>query len=227
MIYITGDTHGYIDFEKLEKFAEDNPSLTKKDYIIIAGDFGGVWDSYTLELDLEPYRNLPFSILFVDGNHENFDLLYSFPVEKWNGGKIHKIKDDIIHLLRGQVFSIEGKTFFTFGGGTSIDKVYRSEYHNWWRQEMPTIEELNEAIGNLKNYNNKVDYIITHAIDEQALLYSQLHHIYKGVKVFPDNKMLSYFENNVDYKHWYFGHYHIDCDINEKKTAIYQRIIMI
>ena len=39
--------------------------------------------------------------------------------------------------------------------------------------------------------------------------------------------MLSYFEDNVEYGHWYFGHYHLDMEINEKKTLLYNKIIKI
>lgn len=119
MIYITGDTHGKHDFWKLIQFSDAHPELTKNDYLIVAGDFGGVWSPRTLESSLRPYQALPFTVLFVDGNHENFDMLYSYSVEIWNGGKVHFIKPDIIHLMRGQVFEIEGKTIFTFGGGSS------------------------------------------------------------------------------------------------------------
>ncbi len=120
MIFVTGDTHGRTDFAKLLLFVREYPNLTKNDYVIIAGDFGAVWEKETLEEDLKPYRDLPFTVLFVDGNHENFDLLNSYPVEIWNGGKVHKIKSNIIHLMRGQVFEITGKTFFTFGGAMLI-----------------------------------------------------------------------------------------------------------
>ena len=47
----------------------------------------------------------PFTTLFCEGNHENFDRLYSYPVEKWNGGNVHKIRPSVIHLMRGQVFN--------------------------------------------------------------------------------------------------------------------------
>lgn len=42
MIYITGDTHA--DFSRFneEKFSIQT-QMTKKDYVIICGDFGGVW----------------------------------------------------------------------------------------------------------------------------------------------------------------------------------------
>ena len=119
MIFITGDTHGTHDFSKLTEFAELNQNLTKSDYMIIVGDFGGVWRVETLEKDLKPYMDLPFTVLFVDGNHENFDMLNKYTVETWNGGKTHRIKSSIIHLMRGQVFEIEGESIFTFGGGIS------------------------------------------------------------------------------------------------------------
>lgn len=227
MIYITGDTHGLHDFSKLVAFAEKNPHLTKNDYMIITGDFGAVWCSDTLNKDLEPYENLPFTVLFIDGNHENFDLLNKYSVGFWNGGKIHKISPTIIHLMRGQVFTLEGKTIFTFGGGTSVDKGKRTEGSSWWTQEVPSYEELDEAIINLKKHNNKVDIIITHSIDERALYYPLLRANYKSLKVHPDNQMLSYFEENIKYNYWYFGHYHEDGAITEKKIALYQSIILI
>lgn len=224
MIFISGDTHGRNDFAKLIKFSSEHPNLTKADYMIIAGDFGAVWNAKTLEEDLKPYSDLPFTVLFVDGNHENFDLLNSYPIEMWNGGKVHNIKPDIIHLMRGQVFEIEGKTFFAFGGATSIDKDWRIEGRDWWAQENPTFEEYDEGVVNLKRYNNKVDYIITHTCGERALMYPPLRTRSIVMHAFSENKMLSNFEDMVEYKHWYFGHYHMDGDLNDKMTVLYQEI---
>ena len=113
MIFITGDTHGLINFDKLRIFAKENPSLTYDDYMIIAGDCGVLWSSETYEAFISEYTSLPFTVLFVDGNHENFDMLTSCPVEEWKGGKIHRVADNVIHLMRGQVFVIERKSIFT------------------------------------------------------------------------------------------------------------------
>ena len=41
MIYVTGDCHG--DFSRFEE--EIFLNLTKDDYVIICGDFGGIWDN--------------------------------------------------------------------------------------------------------------------------------------------------------------------------------------
>lgn len=228
MIHVTGDTHGHHDFGKLIKFVNEHPGLTKSDYIIICGDFGAVWSERTLEESLRPYQELPVSILFVDGNHENFSLLDAYPLGSWNGGRVHFIKPDIIHLMRGQVFEIEGKTFFTFGGGTSIDKWLRQDGVNWWERELPSREELDEGVANLRRYNNTVDYIITHSCDERALWYPAMREKAERKGVRPENLMLSYFERNVRYtRHWYFGHYHIDARLTKFKTAIYQKIVPI
>lgn len=224
MIYVTGDTHGLQDYYKLHIFAGEHPELTKDDYVIIAGDFGAVWDSKTLAADLKPYTELPFTVLFVDGNHENFDLLETFPVVEWQGGKVHKLKPDIIHLMRGQVFEIEGKTIFTFGGATSIDKFMRREGLSWWKRELPTYEELDEGIANLKKHNNKVDYIITHSCSERALMYPQIRNSATLKLSCPESQMLSYIEETAEYKHWYFGHFHIDAELSDKYTVLYHDI---
>ena len=227
MIYVTGDTHGHIDFAKLKIFADEKKSLTRGDYVIIAGDFGGVWDPEKLEDDLKYYKELPFTVLFVDGNHENFDMLEKYPVTEWKGGKVHIIAENIIHLMRGQVYEIDGKTFFTFGGATSTDRYLRREGIDWWPQEVPTDADVVEANKNLAKVDFKVDYIITHACDKRALYYPPL--LGKFDRVFyPENIILSNVCDGIGYKHWYFGHYHVDGALTDgKKTALYQKIVCL
>ena len=124
MIYVTGDCHQNFERFNASIFPEQN-DMTKDDYVIICGDFGGVWNKdeeskeETMLMDWLDCKS--FTTLFVDGNHENFDRLYEYPVEEWHGGKVHKIRPSVIHLMRGQVFDIEGASFFTFGGATSHD----------------------------------------------------------------------------------------------------------
>lgn len=220
MILVTGDTHGKVDFNKI-KIINEKGILSKDDYLIIAGDFAAIFDPNTLNQDLAIYNELPFTVLFVDGNHENFTLLNSYPVSMWNGGKVHIIKDNIIHLMRGQVYSIECKTIFTFGGAVSVDQYRRIENVSWWKEEMPSEKELNEAKENLLKYNNQVDYIITHTCDAITIRNYLVYFRGKVSEIFMDNEMLDYFEINVKYKHWYFGHYHFDGKITDNKTEVY------
>lgn len=121
MIYITGDTHADFTRFNTDNFPQQK-QMTKDDYVIICGDFGGVWRKAN-ETDhwLKWLSAKPFTTLFVDGNHENFDMLNAYPVEDWNGGKVHKITHSVIHLMRGQVFLIDDKKIFAFGGAQSHD----------------------------------------------------------------------------------------------------------
>lgn len=160
MIYVTGDCHNSISIRKLSKF---DKKFTEHDYLIIAGDFGFPWsnspeDKYWLNW----LNNKKYQILFVDGNHENFDILNSYEVESWHGGEVHKLKSNIRHLLRGQVFDIDGKKIFTFGGADSDDKEFRTPGKSWWHQEMPNQSEYEEGLINLSKHNYEVDVVITH-----------------------------------------------------------------
>ena len=96
--------------------------MGRGDYVIITGDFGGVWDNSPRETYwLDWLEEKPFTTLFVDGNHENFDRLGELPVHQCQGGKVHYIRPHVLHLMRGQVFEIGGVTFFTMGGAASHD----------------------------------------------------------------------------------------------------------
>lgn len=158
MIYVTGDTHGDIG-----RFRDKQMKKLKKgDTLIVCGDFGFLWDDSRREHnDLKRLMSKNYTIAFVDGCHENFDLLEGYPVTEWNGGKVHMIAENIIHLMRGQVFEIEGKRIFTFGGGHSQDYDFRSD-EKWWKREQPSDEEIAEGIHNLREYDYKIDYVITH-----------------------------------------------------------------
>lgn len=225
MIYITGDIHGELEFERLVNFKNNHPNLTRSDYVIILGDCGIVWSDKTLQKRLDMYKELPFTVLFVDGNHENFELLNKFPKELWHKGYIHRISENVIHLMRGEIFEIEGLTFLAFGGADSTDKALRIQNIDWWEEESPSYEEMDNAAENLNKYNFKVDYILTHTIDERALYMPNM--IKKYYKTYPSNKILNYFEENVKYNHWYFGHYHDDLNITKNKTMLYQTFIKI
>ena len=47
MIYITGDTHGLIDIDKLKHYFKKK-YVSKKDYLIILGDAGIAWNEETV-----------------------------------------------------------------------------------------------------------------------------------------------------------------------------------
>ena len=105
MIYLTGDTHG-----ELERF--QSPAvrrLRRGDSLIVCGDFGFLWNGGAAEEKiLKKLGSKKYNILFVDGAHENYELLEKYPVTEWNGGKVQQISGNLYHLMRGQVFTLEG-----------------------------------------------------------------------------------------------------------------------
>ena len=228
MIYITGDTHATIDWEKINttRFPEQR-DLTKSDYLIILGDFGGVWDGGKQDRYVsKSYNSRNFTTLFIDGNHENHYLLDGFPGKEWNGGKVHYISDSVIHLMRGQVYTIDGIRFFTMGGAESIDKIYRMEGVSWWARELPSYEEYEEALINLEKVNYEVDVVLTHCAPE-GYLGNQM----TGISDRYSNSLTRFLdelitEHGLKFGHWYFGHYHMDMDLDEF-SVLYDRMMRI
>lgn len=224
MIYITGDTHIPVDISKLStKQFPDQRNMTKDDFLIITGDFGGVWDNSNEEKYWIKWLNEKnFTTLFVDGNHENFDMLNSYQIENYHGGKVHKIANSIYHLMRGQIFEFDGSLFFTMGGASSHDKEYRIEGKSWWEAELPNNEEYQEAENNLDKVNRKVDYIITHCAPDsiQRILADWYEH----------DKLTNFLESiswSVEYKKWFFGHYHFNHIVDDKHVLLYDQIIKL
>lgn len=250
-IFITGDCHG-----EFNRFSNKNfpiqKTLTKSDYLLICGDFGGIWDgSSTDRYWLKWLSDRNFTTLFVSGNHENYDILKTYNIEEWHGGKVQRISDSIIHLMRGQVFSINGLKIFTFGGASShdisdgildkdsptfkedvkrlnrINALYRVNHESWWAEELPSQEEMNEGIENLDKHKWKVDLIVTHCLSTttQDILQNKA-----GCHCFDSDRLTDYLSKirkKCKYKHWFCGHYHINADITDKETILYEQIEMI
>lgn len=249
MIYITGDTHGMQDWEKLNttNFPEQlcMPLQTDKyqgnDYVIILGDFGGIWGDEGHDRHIiKTYNQRNFMTLFIDGNHENHDLLDQYPVEEWNGGKVHFISDKVVHLMRGQVYTINGMKIFTMGGAESTDKKYRKEGTSWWAREMPSDEEYEEAIKNLEKHNFEVDIVLTHCAPEGYIgknmrpvynsdMSRMLAYSMAGVCDRSGNRLTKFFDDlitvhGLKFKKWYFGHYHRNMDW-DRFSLVFNKII--
>lgn len=224
MLYVTGDMHGE-EGRFLYKDSEIDRNLDKGDSLFVCGDFGYIFDGTYRERKFLKFlaENKPYRILWVDGNHENFEMINKYPVEEWNGGMVHIVGRDamgepkVIHLMRGQVFEVEGKKIFTFGGGYSIDKTRRTEGVSWFPDEMPKDEEMQEAISNLKKHGNKIDYIISHAAPEDTMNLFYPYH----PKEKPLNNFLEWIRESVEYEHWWFGHLHLDEDLYRNQTVLW------
>ena len=235
MIYVTGDCHG--DYRRFSTAVfPEQKEMGKDDYVIVCGDFG-YWDeSKEHKYWLKWLDSKPFTTLWVDGNHENYDLLKKHRVVQWHGGKVQYIMPSVIHLMRGQIYDIEGYRVFTFGGAKSHDisggvleasdpnlrakrrklekknELYRINHVSWWKEEMPSEDELAEGLRNLIRNDRS----------------STQERIAGGM--YQPNILTRYFEKIKEmcrYRKWFFGHYHDNKNIGNKEILLYEQIIRI
>ena len=247
MVFVTGDCHAEFNKFSTKNFPEQK-GMTHDDIVIVCGDFGLWHDDETERYWLKWLNRKNFTTVFVDGNHENFDRLYSdeFPIVDFHGGKAHKIRENIYHLMRGYVFEFDGKKFFCFGGANSHDirdgildrddfdsneefmatvrdwdrrwKMFRINHLSWWKQELPTQEELDFGLQTLIQNGNKVDYIISHCCPQEIASSCGFRE--------PDvlTQWFNMVAHTVQFDRWYFGHYHNNRQIMSKFIMLYEKI---
>ena len=244
MIYITGDTHGGFQRFGMKYFSAQR-RMSRDDCTIICGDFGGLWADTPAEAYwLDWLEEKPFTTLFVDGNHENFDRLNALPVHEWHGGKVHYIRPHVIHLMRGQVFEIGGLTFFTMGGAQSHDiqdgvldpkapdfereywfkrrmrQMFRVKGVSWWPEELPSDAECEEAVRNLDRVNWKVDCILTHCAPTSIV--EKLDGSYDSDRL---TDFLEMVKQRCRFNYWFLGHYHRNCVIDERFIIQWEQMV--
>ena len=238
-IWVTGDTHG-----NFQRFTTKNlpqvKGMNRNDCIIIAGDYGGVWAGEQADgRKLDWLEGKPFTTLFVDGNHENFDLLNSYPEQEWHGGRVHVVRPHILHLMRGQVFEIGGLTWFTMGGAASHDiqdgildlaerrywalrrmnAMFRVLGHSWWPEEMPSEAEYAEAEANLERFGWRVECVLTHCAPTSVT--KALNPSYQPDKL---TDFLEMVKERCQFRRWFAGHYHTNQIIDERFVIQWEQI---
>lgn len=251
MVFITGDTHGsFAERFSVTNFAEQK-QMTRDDIVIVCGDFGIWTDNAQERYWLDWLAGKSFTLCFCDGNHENFDRLYGdeFLTVDFHGGKAQKIRDNIYHLLRGEIYDFGGSKFFVMGGAKSHDiqdgvldpddykafsefkrvykhmalqrKMFRVNHVSWWKEEMPSEDEYTKASAILEENGNKVDYIISHCAPT-SIVYELGYDEHDELTDF-----LQCVKRTCEFKRWFFGHYHQDTDIDDKFTLLYHRILKL
>ena len=250
-VYVTGDTHR--DFSRFQEDAfPDWPNLSKDDYMLICGDFGGVWDGSPEEEALLDWLDAqPFTTLFVSGNHENYSRLASYPQELWRGGLTSVVRPSIRLLRRGQLFKLDGKRFFTMGGASSREipileradpmfavrrkwheyrkNVYWIRGETWWPEELPSEAEYQTARDTLDAAGWKVDYIVTHCAPTFIQNLFDLKEA-QATGSYLVNGLTDFLEEvarKATFDCWFFGHYHGNYVIENRYVLLYDNIIRL
>lgn len=255
MIYVTGDCHQDFRRFSMDCFPEQR-EMTKEDMVIILGDFGGVWN-YKGEDRTENYwlnwlNDKNFTTLFVDGNHECFPRLNSYPEREFCGGRVHEIRPSVFHLMRGEIFELEGRKFFAFGGASSHDvedgildpvkdrgkikkwfydreKRFRINGVNWWQEELPSETEMAKGRKNLGQNGGKVDFVLSHAAPQSVVELLQESDLEK--QHMEADRLTVYFDRllmeGLQFERWFFGHYHKNQQCGKKFICLYKQIIPV
>jgi hypothetical protein len=161
-IGLLGDVHGDLDhlLTAMRTFWARGVNV-----VLQLGDFGFIWkgDNYEKALDKISRRlsGRNQTLFWIDGNHEDFDILYEkFPVD--NDG-LRRLRPNIIHLPRGYRTELAPYDDTTtphvlgvLGGANSIDRSRRTEHADWWQLEQITEADL-AALG-----SDHVDVLLGH-----------------------------------------------------------------
>lgn len=223
MIYATGDMHGDYALFSQKKFK----NIKEGDTLIVCGDFGFIWSGDGKERKvLDKLAKKKYNICFVDGTHENFDLLARYPVVNFAGGKAHRIRDNVIHLMRGQVFEIEGEKIFAMGGGESPDIDIRFDNDTWSKSEIPSKEEMREGALNLEKYKYHVDYIVTHEPPQKIKNFLKLKDN-EALRVSGLNAYFQELSTSCDFTRWFFGSLHEDKFVSASQIALFQNLVNV
>lgn len=246
MIYITGDIHANIDIGKLsnQNFPEGK-TLTRQDYVIICGDFGlpflpsDTWPETEFipnKYDRHGRKNYqywikwlserPYTVLWLDGNHDNHPFWQEQETAEWNGGlvNIHPAAENVIHLKRGEYYEICGHTFWVMGGAQSHDREYRTEGYSWWPEEIPSYQEMQHGMDTLEAHGWKVDFILTHTMP-QSLLAPVLDCDYEPE---PTRTYFDQVYQRTEFQYWYCGHFHEEIDSPECRIrVIYNDVVRL
>ena len=225
-IFVTGDCHGVLSriYNWVERFDMNKDNV----HIIIAGDAGICWrkDKKDMIAAIKKQEQYNFHLWFIDGNHENFDILKEFsPI---NSSGIANLGNNLHYITRGTKLTIMTKngikTILFCGGADSIDKALRTPHTDWWADEAITQEDVDKCLEHKKDIK-KVDYIITHccpySVFNKYIVYLiTLTGVDQRTVDHTSELMLDKLAMNIDCNKHFFGHYHVDKQLDDKYTCL-------
>lgn len=237
MLYLTGDTHG----ENIERFSfKKNPSLrelTADDIVVVLGDTALMWPGAEriTRYDMRQLRSKPFTIIFLFGNHDNYDWAETLPEVDVFGGKMRQV------VIDGEVFEnryvvsdwtvadLSGYHCLLCGHAKShdIDHLYdendkegilaakrrrewfRVAHKSWWPQETLDIDDA--VIYVQEHEDEHFDAILTHDCPGYFCHIASPHG--GSTFRFAPTRQEDYFDSwreDLDYDIWVHGHMHYE-----------------
>lgn len=225
MIYITGDIHGNI--EQLH-YVMEKVNCKIENTMIQLGDFGG---NYYLNKKDKKFKDEVYHYdmnwFVIRGNHDanpasNKNIIM---VKRYdNIGYIEPNYPNIFYAINGKVYNIENNKFLVLGGAYSVDKFYRLEKGYLWfgDEQMNEKEKQNFLDKNLDKVQNILSHTCPYSNIPRHLFLSQID------QSTVDNSMEHFLEqvkNKIEYKNWFFGHFHANEQIENNMYMLYDGVI--
>jgi 3-oxoacid CoA-transferase subunit A len=217
MIYLTGDTHG--DFSRIYNFCKNNKT-TISDTMVILGDAG--LNYYINGIDLKKKHKLsalPITIFCIHGNHECRPRhIPTYEITEWREGLVYLEKEylNILFAKDGEIYNLDDQRVIVIGGAYSVDKYYRLARNAcWWEDEQPSDTAKQKVERTLINNRWNVDFVLSHTCPRKYEPIEAFLSFIDQSKVDKTTEdWLDHIEDNLTYKKWYCGHYHIDKSID-------------
>lgn len=248
MLYLTGDTHG----ENVERFSfkknKGLKTLTKDDIFVVLGDTAIGWPdsgNYT-KYTMEQLKCKPFTIIFVFGNHDNYDWAETLPQVDVFGGTMRQIVvDDVVYENR---YIVDSWTVADLSGyhcllcahakSHDIQHLYREDdyegiamakkrgewfrvaHKTWWPQEELDTEAIEPFIQ--EHENERFDAILTH---DCPGMFCHIAGPDGGMRLKPTSQE-DYFDSwreRLSYEVWVHGHLHYEFFCYRDYEAWYRR----
>lgn len=233
MLYLTGDTHG----DNLGRFSFRRhlgmKNWTKDDVAVVLGDTALMWPGCERETAyvLGQLASKPFAIIFILGNHDNYDWAETLPQVDVFGGTMRQIViDGVTYENR---FVVDSWTVADLSGyhcllcahakSHDIDRLYQPDdkegiaaakrrgewfrvaHETWWPQEELDIDAIEPFIQ--EHENERFDAVLTH--DCPGMFCAFVGHG-GGVRM-KATEQEEYFDGlrrRLDYGIWAHGHMH-------------------
>lgn len=171
--------------------------------------------------------SLPITFVCIHGNHEkrptainSYEYVFRF------GTKMlyEKSFPNILFALDGETYLVQGKSFLVIGGACSPNKYLPMGNNTVYDDEQPSIESF-EKIRQHYHKKKNVDYIMTHTCPYDYIPYDACTlPINQSIVDRTTEKRLQYVYDNIDFKHWYCGHYHTNRSV-AKITFLYKQVL--
>lgn len=198
-ILVAGDTHGNLsEIERLLALALEQDC----DIVWVCGDFG-IWpggNGFNFRFHTNRLaEECGIDVYFNDGNHEDFDLLWS--IDDFDSEGFRIVDEHIKHAPRGHSWEWSGRKLGALGGAVSIDKEWRVPGKSWWPQESITDEDVAKAL----KLPPRLDVLFTHDALVNAPFKSRMK---PDIDSLVNRQKVTHVVQNVAPKMMFHGHFH-------------------